>query len=84
MSKKNKKGSISEAAKAEESRMSVEELVRRGSDAQAIYDYQTAIEFYEEIVYILRDGGYVHVRDGEVQIHPQVDLDSIVFPTTAD
>jgi DNA-binding response OmpR family regulator len=41
-------------------------------------------QFIEEMVYILRDDGYVHVRDGEVQIHPHVDLDSIVFPTTPE
>ena len=41
-------------------------------------------QFIEEMVYILRDDGYVHVRDGDVQIHPHIDLDSIVFPTTAD
>ncbi len=41
-------------------------------------------QFIEEMIYILRDDGYVHVRDGEIKILPNIDLDSIVFPTTAD
>ena len=41
-------------------------------------------QFIEEMVYILRDDGFVHVRDGECAVLPHVDLDSIVFPTTAD
>lgn len=41
-------------------------------------------QFIEEIVYILRDDGYVHVHEGECEILPHVDINSIVFPTTPD
>ncbi len=41
-------------------------------------------QFIEEMIYILRDDGYVSVSEGEVRITPQIDLDSIVFPTTTD
>jgi DNA-binding response OmpR family regulator/tetratricopeptide (TPR) repeat protein len=41
-------------------------------------------QFIEEMVYILRDDGFVRLRDGVCEILPDVELDSIVFPTTAD
>ena len=41
-------------------------------------------QFIEEMVYILRDDGYIKVEAGECQVLPHIDLDSIVFPTTAD
>jgi DNA-binding response OmpR family regulator/tetratricopeptide (TPR) repeat protein len=41
-------------------------------------------QFIEEMVYILRDDGYVQVQDGDCEILPHVNLASIVFPTTVD
>jgi class 3 adenylate cyclase/DNA-binding NarL/FixJ family response regulator len=41
-------------------------------------------QFIEEMVYILRDDGYVQVHDGECRILPHTELDQIVFPTTTD
>ncbi|UCD98567.1 MAG: response regulator [Chloroflexota bacterium] len=41
-------------------------------------------QFVEEMVYILRDDGYIQVRDGECIVTPGVDLRAIAFPTTAD
>jgi len=41
-------------------------------------------QFVEEMVYILRDDGYIKIEGGECKVLPHVDLDSIVFPTTAD
>ena len=37
----------------------------------------------EELVYQLRDDGYITVADGKCQVAPDVDLQDIVFPTTA-
>lgn len=41
-------------------------------------------QFIEEIIYILRDDGYILVRGGKCEILPHTDLDAIVFPTTTD
>jgi predicted ATPase len=41
-------------------------------------------QFIEEMVYILRDDGYIRIEGGECQVLPHVDLDSIVFPTTPE
>jgi len=41
-------------------------------------------QFVEEMVYILRDDGYIQVENGECQVLPHVELDAIVFPTTAE
>lgn len=41
-------------------------------------------QFIEEMVYILRDDGYIQVEAGECRVLPHVDLESIVFPTTAE
>jgi DNA-binding response OmpR family regulator/class 3 adenylate cyclase/tetratricopeptide (TPR) repeat protein len=41
-------------------------------------------QFVEEMVYILRDDGYIQVEAGECLLLPHVDLESIVFPTTAE
>ena len=37
----------------------------------------------EELVYQLRDDGYVTVVDGECQVLPDIDLQGVAFPTTA-
>jgi class 3 adenylate cyclase/tetratricopeptide (TPR) repeat protein len=37
----------------------------------------------EELVYQLRDDGYITVADGKCQVAPDVDLQDTVFPTTA-
>jgi CheY-like chemotaxis protein/class 3 adenylate cyclase len=41
-------------------------------------------QFIEEMVYILRDDGYIRIEGGECQVLPHVDLDAIVFPTTPE
>jgi DNA-binding response OmpR family regulator len=41
-------------------------------------------QFIEEMVYILRDDGYIQIEAGICQVLPHVDLDSIIFPTTTD
>ncbi|MFN2263285.1 MAG: response regulator [Anaerolineales bacterium] len=41
-------------------------------------------QFIEEMVYILRDDGYIRIEGGECQVLPHVDLNSIVFPTTPE
>ena len=41
-------------------------------------------QFIEEMVYSLRDDGYVILKDGECQVLPHVDLGEIIFPTTSD
>ncbi len=41
-------------------------------------------QFIEEMVYILRDDGYIQIEAGVCQVLPHVDLDSIIFPTTTD
>jgi predicted ATPase len=37
-----------------------------------------------QLVYILRDDGYIKIENGECRVLPHVDLDAIVFPTTAE
>jgi class 3 adenylate cyclase len=37
----------------------------------------------EELVYQLRDDGYIAVVDGKCQVLPDIDLQSLAFPTTA-
>lgn len=37
----------------------------------------------EELVYQLRDDGYISVVDGKCQVTPDVDLQRVAFPTTA-
>jgi predicted ATPase len=41
-------------------------------------------QFVEEMVYILRDDGYIQIEGGECQVLPHTDLESIVFPTSAE
>lgn len=41
-------------------------------------------QFIEEMVYILRDDGYITIEKGECQLREGVDLRKIVFPTTTD
>ena len=41
-------------------------------------------QFVEEMVYILRDDGYIQIEGGECQVLPHVKLESIVFPTSAE
>ena len=41
-------------------------------------------QFIEEMIYILRDDGFIQVEEGECKVLPHVNLDEIVFPTTAD
>lgn len=41
-------------------------------------------QFIEEMVYILRDDGYIQIEGGECQVLPNVNLESIVFPTSAE
>ena len=48
MAKKNKKESKTAVSKTKPSKVSVEELFKKGSEAQTIYDYPTAIELYTQ------------------------------------
>jgi predicted ATPase len=41
-------------------------------------------QFIEEMVYILRDDGYIKIENGECQVLPHVNLESIIFPTTPE
>lgn len=41
-------------------------------------------QFVEEMVYILRDDGYIQIESGECRVLPHSDFDQIVFPTTVE
>ena len=41
-------------------------------------------QFIEEMVYILRDDGYIQIESGECRVLPHADFDQIIFPTTVE